>query len=62
MDPRKEKEKEDDLKLMKDPLLWHRWPMLPVKKMPDNGERQKFGFLIPQEPSVIKELGLHKSP
>ena len=46
MDPRKEKEKEDDLKLMKDPLSWYRWPILPVKKIPDNGERPKFGFLL----------------
>jgi len=46
MDPRNEKEKEEDLKLMKDPLLWYRWPILPVKKIPDNGERPKFGFLL----------------
>lgn len=45
MDPRTEKEKAEDLKLMKDPLLWHRWPILPVKKV-ENGERPKFGFLL----------------
>jgi hypothetical protein len=46
MDPRNEKEKAEDLKLMKDPLSWGRWPILPVKKIPDNGERQKVGFLL----------------
>lgn len=46
MDPREEKEKEDDLKLMKDPLSWYRWPILPVKKISGNGERPKLGFLL----------------
>lgn len=46
MDPRKEKEKEEDLTLMKDPTLWARWPILPVKKIPDNGEMPEFGFLL----------------
>lgn len=46
MDPRKEMEKELDLKLMKDPTSWAIWPILPVKKIPDNGERQEFGFLL----------------
>lgn len=46
MDPRNEKEKVEDLKLIKDPLSWHRWPILPVKKIADNGERPKFGFLL----------------
>lgn len=49
MDPRNEKEKAEDLKLMKDPPSWHRWPILPVKKIPDNGGsggRPEFGFLL----------------
>jgi nucleoside 2-deoxyribosyltransferase len=46
MDPRKEKEKEEDLKLMKDPKSWAIRPILPVKKIPDNGEMPEFGFLL----------------
>lgn len=46
MDPRDKKQKEDDLKLMKDPLSWYRWPILPVKKLVENGERPEFGFLL----------------
>ncbi len=41
-----EKEKGEDLKLIKDPLLWRKWPILPVKKISDNGEIPKFGFLL----------------
>lgn len=49
MDPRNEKEKAEDLKLMKDPPSWNRWPILPVKKIPDNGGsggRLEVGFLL----------------
>jgi nucleoside 2-deoxyribosyltransferase len=46
LDPRKEKEKEEDLKLMKDHTSWAIWSMLPVKKMPDNGEMPECGFLL----------------
>ena len=46
MDPRNEKEKGEDLKLMKDPLSWYRWPILPVKKILDNGGRPECGFLL----------------
>jgi hypothetical protein len=49
MDSKNEKENAEDLKLMKDPLSWYRWPILPVKKIPDNGGsggRPEFGFLL----------------
>ena len=40
------KQKEEDLKLIKDPKSWHRWPILPVKKITNKGERPEFGFLL----------------
>ena len=47
MDPRDKKQKEEDLKLMKDPKSWYRWPILPVKKIPIQiGGRPEFGFLL----------------
>lgn len=46
MDMMDEKEKTEDLKLMKDPQSWRRWPILPVKKLVENGERPKIGFLL----------------
>ena len=46
MDPRDKKQKEEDVKLMKDPLSWYRWPILPVKKISDDGGRPEFGFLL----------------
>ena len=46
MDPRDKKQKEDDLKLVKDPKLWYNWPILPLKKLPGNGEIPEFGFLL----------------
>lgn len=46
MDKIKEKEKETDLKLMKDPISWYNWPILPVKRMTDNGRSPESGFLL----------------
>lgn len=53
MDPRKEKEKEEDLKLMKDPTSWAVWPILPVKKISDNGDMPEFGFLLATGKPVV---------
>lgn len=53
MDPRKEKEKEEDLKLMKDSTYWAIWPILPVKKIPNNGEMPEFGFLLATGKPVV---------
>lgn len=53
MDPRNEKQKEEDLKLMKDPESWIRWPILPVKKILDDGGRPEFGFLLAIEKPTV---------
>lgn len=53
MNSRDKKQKEEDVKLMKDPASWHRWPILPVKKIVGNGERPEFGFLLAMGKPIV---------
>lgn len=42
---RREKEKQEDLRMIKDPNTWGCWPILPMKKATGEGERP-VGFLL----------------
>lgn len=41
-----EKERKEDLDMMKNPDTWWRWPILPMKKIEKEEDRPKLGFML----------------
>jgi hypothetical protein len=50
--------RQDDLDMMKNPMTWHCWPILPIKKRNESGGRPEFGLLLATKKPVVYLVGM----
>lgn len=55
-----EKERKEDLGMMKNPDTWLRWPILPMKKIEKEEERPKLGFMLATGKPIVYTRNMYE--